>query len=114
MRARRLEVAQNTTESICRFWAPTNLTKLRSFQSICSFLQLFGPSFSNLAFPLKKNMLRDQQTTFGFLHEDETQSINVLKEVLMSASVLVLPNLAGHTTLDTEAQKFQIGCMLLQ
>lgn len=114
IRPRRLDISSHTTDAIRGLKALTSLTELRSFLGLCNVFRRFVPNFARLAAPLHQRLKKDQPATFGSLNEEELNSMNSLKNALISPPVLALPNNSGHLTLDTDACNVQVGCVLLQ
>lgn len=69
--------------------------------------------FAGLAAPLGKKIRKDQPMTFNSLHDEETQSVNKPKDVLMSPPPKVLSNSTSHMTMDTDACTSQVICVFL-
>lgn len=65
------------------------------------------------AAPMNKEQRNDQQTTFIYLNDEETQPINALVEALTWPSVLTLPISIGHISLETDACTVQVRYDLL-
>lgn len=63
---------------------------------------------------LSKKMCNDQSKSFSSLTVERKQAVEHLKNLLVNPPVLVLSRATGHYTVEIDACKKQIGCILLQ
>lgn len=92
----------------------TNCSKRQNYPGLSNVFRRFTPNLARLAATLIKKLRKEQQTCFGLLTEEVTQSMNALKEALVSPTVAALPNLTCHMTKDIESLIIQVHCALLQ
>jgi len=84
-----------------RDWpTPTNLRQCRTFIGLCQYYRRFVPNFSAIAAPLYA--LTKKGAQFVWSANCKT-AFEHLKEALMSADVLALPNDEGQFVLDCDA-----------
>jgi len=93
-----------------RNWpAPTNVSELRSFLGLASYYRKFVKEFSATASPLTQLLHKDISYQWG---TTEQKSFEELKQHLMSAPVLLLPDPTKPFTVTTDASDFAIGAVL--
>lgn len=98
--------------SAVRDWpTPCSLSELRSFLGLCSYYRRFIPGFADVAAPL--HALQRKHVVFRWTSEQE-DAFNQLKERLVSAPVLGMPNNTGTFYLDTDASDVGVGAVLSQ
>ena len=84
-----------------RDWpTPTNLRQCRTFIGLCQYYRRFVPNFSAIAAPLYALTKKGAQFVWS---ADCKTAFEHLKEALMSADVLALPNDEGQFVLDCDA-----------
>lgn len=83
------------------------------FLGLCSVFQRFVRSIALHAAPLSPKLRKDQPAIFVLLYENELKSMNSLKILLISPTVLVLHNTTGHMALNINACDVQRGYVLL-
>ena len=95
------------------FPAPTTLTELRSFLVLANLYYRFMLGFSHITWPLS-------QVTKGgakeklFCSESQKKAFVELKHHLLSAPVLILPDLQQSFDIETNASEYAIGAVLTQ
>jgi hypothetical protein len=98
--------------SAVRDWAtPTNLKQSRAFVGLCQYYRRFVPRFSEIAVPL--HALTKKGTRFIWTKECQS-AFDTLKNALISADVLALPNETDMFILDCDASDVAIGAVLSQ
>ena len=90
---------------------PTNVPDVRSFLGLASYYRKFVQGFSATATPLTALLHKD--TTFHW-DAPEQQAFETLKEKLITAPVLLLPDPTKPFTVTTDASDFVIGAVLTQ
>lgn len=98
-------------EAVKNFATPTDLRQLRSFLGLASYYRRFIPAFSKVAAPLFSLTRKD--ATFKW---DEwcQQSFDRLKDLLVSAPLLVFPDFTRPFVLETDASGQGLGAVLGQ
>ena len=90
---------------------PQNLRQCRAFVGLCQYYRRFVPNFSGIAAPL--HALTKKGARFTWTPECQS-AFDQLKEILISADVLALPNEEGTFILDCDASDKAIGAVLSQ
>ena len=90
---------------------PTNISELRSFLGLASYYRKFVKDFSAIASPLTALLHKDKT----YLWENQQQlAFDQLKQCLVSAPVLILPDPTKPFTVTTDASDLAIGAILSQ
>ena len=98
--------------SIIQNWSsPTNTKELRSFLDIAGYYRRFVQNFGMITRPL--NDLLKKNTLFIWTETTE-QAFQLLKQSLISAPVLTLPNFNEPFVVETDASDYGIGAVLQQ
>lgn len=96
--------------AILEWLEPANIKQLRSFLGLTGYYRCFIQHYGEIARPLT-NLLKKQ----GFLCSDiATKVFTKLKEVLVSAPVLALPDFNKIFIIEIDACSFGIGVVLMQ
>jgi len=90
---------------------PTNISELRSFLGLASYYRKFVQGFSAIASPLTKLLHKDQEYNW---QEAEQQAFETLKQHLITAPILILPDPKLPFTVTTDASEYAIGAVLSQ
>jgi len=90
---------------------PRTLKEVRGFVGLCSYYRRFVKDFGKIAAPL--NALSEKNRTLRW-DEDCQQAFDMLKKLLTTAPVLVMPNDTGRFILDCDASYCAIGAVLSQ
>ena len=91
---------------------PTNISELRSFIGLCSYLRRFIPEFSNICKPL--HILTEKGGNFEWTEKCDV-AFHTLKQALISAPVLAFPDeKAGEFIVDADASNVALGSVLSQ
>jgi len=98
-------------EAVENWPTPTNLRQSRAFVGLCQYYRRFVPNFSAIAAPL--HALTKKGAQFVWSAECQT-AFDRLKDALISANVLALPNDEGQFILDCDASDRAIGAVLSQ
>jgi transposase InsO family protein/predicted aspartyl protease len=106
-----VSVDPKKVEDISNWPTPTNLTEVRSFIGLCSYYRRFVKDFGAIAAPL--NSLSGKNHAFVW-DESCQKSFDALKQCLISAPTLAMPNDVDSFVLDTDASAWAIGAVLSQ
>ncbi|XP_033761565.1 uncharacterized protein LOC117343329 [Pecten maximus] len=94
---------------------PTNLTEVQSFLGLCSYYRRFIQGFAAIAKPLHR--LSEKGTKFNWTTEC-SDAFSTLKNALIKAPILALPDFEKMFILDTDASgsahKFFVKCLWSQ
>jgi len=90
---------------------PKNLKQLHTFIGMVGYYAKFIPEYAQIMAPL--NDLRKKNVKYN-LSEVHLQSIQKLKEALITSPVLRFPDFQRDFILQTDASQSHIGCVLLQ
>ena len=105
-----VETASGSIETMKNWLVPTNTKEFERFCGFANYHRAFIKDFSELAVPLYavtgKNKFR--------WDDDQQNAFENIKQALMSAPVLTIPNNQDAFILDTDASEFAIGAELLQ
>jgi hypothetical protein len=99
------------TDKIRNFPTPTDVTTVRSFLGLANYYQRFIPDYATKAYPLTK-LLRKRQP-FEWT-EEQQNSLNELKQLLISEPIVQYPDFRQEFILATDASNFGLGAVLSQ
>ena len=97
-------------KSVQEWPVPTNVSEVRSFVGLCSYLRRFIPGFSTICKPL--HVLTEKGHKFQWTEKCEV-AFNTLKTALISDPVLAFPQEnAGQFIIDCDASNVALGAVL--
>ena len=110
---RGISVDPAKTAAINDWPTPTTPTHVRSFIGLCSYYRRFVESFANIAAPLHDLTKKDTPTPLPWTPEHEA-AFRQLKQKMMTAPLLAVPDPDKPWTICTDASDVAIGAILLQ
>jgi hypothetical protein len=90
---------------------PTKVKALQRFLGMINFYRKFIPDCSKLAEPLNQLLRKDISWRW---EEDQRKSFEVMKNILCSEPILIIPDFEKPFVLETDASGYAIGTTLLQ
>ena len=106
-----LSVDPEKVKAVLDWSRPTNVTEIRSFLGLAGYYRRFVEGFSRIAAPLTK--LTQKREKFVWTDKCEA-SFQKLKEKLVSAPVLALPESGKEFIVYSDASIQGLGCVLMQ
>ena len=99
------------TQAVADWPTPTNVAQLRSFVGLATWFRKFIQGFSRLTLPL--TALTKQNAPWVWTAECQA-AFDAIKQALVSAPVLVLPDFNQPFSVVCDASDYGIGAVLLQ
>jgi hypothetical protein len=90
---------------------PSSVSEIRSFLGLAGYYRRFVPNFSSIAKPLTR--LLEKGVLFIWSSDCEV-SYQTLKNKLVNAPILALPESGNRFTVYTDASRIGLGCVLMQ
>ncbi|XP_073121423.1 uncharacterized protein [Henckelia pumila] len=109
--AKGIVVDPSKVKAVRNWAAPKNATEIRSFLGLAGYYRRFIQDFSKIALPLTS--LTRKGVKFVWSEQCE-KSFTELKERLISATVLAIPEGTGRFVVYTDASKSGLGAVLMQ
>ena len=106
-----VHVDPSKVEAVANMPLPKKVVELQSFLGMCGYYRRFINKYSNIAQPLHE-LLR-QDVTWKW-EEKHTQACQQLKQALVSAPVLAMPDYNKEFIIQTDASGVGIGAVLCQ
>ena len=98
-------------QAMVNFGEPRNARELKSFLGATGFFRKFIKDYAALALPLSRLLKHGLRFHFG---DDERASFQLLKQAMVSAPVLVMPDMAKQFVVTADASAFALGAVLTQ
>ncbi|XP_037781090.1 uncharacterized protein LOC119577581 [Penaeus monodon] len=108
-----LSTLPDKVSAIKNMLLPETKKQLRSFLGTLSFYRKFIPNLANLAYPLNALLKKFSPNKLN-LTPSLVDRINELKDLLMNAPILTLPDYSKTFYLRTDASDTGLGAVLLQ
>jgi len=106
-----VHVDQEKVMAIKDWPTPRNVSELRSFHGLASFYRRFVSNFSTIVAPLNELVKKEVDFKWSI---DQTKAFETLKDKLIKAPLLVLPNFSKTFEIEFDASSVGIGAVLLQ
>nr|ABA92247.2 retrotransposon protein, putative, Ty3-gypsy subclass [Oryza sativa Japonica Group] len=104
-------VDPSNVESVTNWKQPKTVSEIRSFLGLAGYYRRFIENFSKIAKPMTRLLQKDVK--YKWLEECE-QSFQELKNRLISAPILILPDPKKGFQVYCDASKLGLGCVLMQ
>ncbi|KAA0036538.1 pol protein [Cucumis melo var. makuwa] len=107
----RVSVDPAKIEAVTNWPRPSTVSEIRSFLGLAGYYRRFVEDFSRIASPLTQ--LTRKGTPFVWSPACES-SFQMLKQKLVTAPVLTVPDGSGNFVIYSDASKKGLGCVLMQ
>ncbi|KAA0060413.1 pol protein [Cucumis melo var. makuwa] len=98
-------------EAVTGWTRPSTVSEVRSFLGLAGYYRRFVENFSRIATPLTQLTRKGAPFVWSKACEDSFQN---LKQKLVTASVLTVPDGSGSFVFYSDASKKGLGCVLMQ
>ena len=106
-----ISVDPQKVEAVMNWERPTSVTEIRSFLGLAGYYRRFVQDFSRIAAPLTKLTRKGVKYVWT---DDCEASFQELKNRLISAPILTLPDDSGEFVIYSDASRQGLGCVLMQ
>ena len=106
-----IAVDPTKVQSVTDWLAPTSVGEIRSFLGLAGYYRRFIENFSKIAKPMTELLKKD--TKFKWTDECEP-SFQELKKRLVTAPVLILPDIRKDFQVYCDASRLGLGGVLMQ
>nr|AAX95912.1 retrotransposon protein, putative, Ty3-gypsy sub-class [Oryza sativa Japonica Group]ABA92473.1 retrotransposon protein, putative, Ty3-gypsy subclass [Oryza sativa Japonica Group] len=104
-------VDPSNVESVTNWKQPKTVSEIRSFLGLAGYYRRFIENFSKIAKPMTRLLQKDVKYKWS---EECEQSFQELKNRLISAPILILPDPKKGFQVYCDASKLGLGCVLMQ
>ena len=106
-----VHVDPSKVQAVTEMPLPKKVVELQAFLGMCGYYRRFINKYSNIAQPLHELLRQDVVWKW---EEKHTQACNQLKQALVSAPVLAMPDYSKQFIIQTDASGVGIGAVLCQ
>ncbi|GKV38840.1 hypothetical protein SLEP1_g46705 [Rubroshorea leprosula] len=106
-----ISVDPSKMEAVVKWERPTSVTEVRSFLGLAGYYRRFVEGYSNISGPLTQLTRKNQK--FEWIDKCE-RSFQELKNRLVTAPILAIPDNGGNFVVYTDASHKGLGCVLMQ
>jgi hypothetical protein len=106
-----ITVDPKNVASVVKWQRSATVIEVRSFLGLAGYYRRFVQNFSSIAKPITKLTMKGVPFVWT---KDCEASFRTLKERLVSAPILVLPESGKRYTVYTDASRIGLGCVLMQ
>lgn len=112
---RGIETDPHKIEKVKNYPAPSSLKELRQFCGFANYYRKFIKNYSQIMQPLEQLLKSNDTNPESLIWTDnQANAFKIIKEKLVSAPVLCIPNNNDTFILDTDACYFSMGAVLSQ
>nr|AAP50978.1 putative polyprotein [Oryza sativa Japonica Group]ABF97988.1 retrotransposon protein, putative, Ty3-gypsy subclass [Oryza sativa Japonica Group] len=104
-------VDPSNVESVTNWKQPKTVSEIRSFLGLAGYYRRFIENFSKIAKPMTRLLQKDVKYKWS---EEYEQSFQELKNRLILAPILILPDPKKSFQVYCDASKIGLGCVLMQ
>nr|ABA93015.2 retrotransposon protein, putative, Ty3-gypsy subclass [Oryza sativa Japonica Group] len=104
-------VDHSNVESVTNWKQPKTISEIRSFLGLAGYYRRFIENFSKIAKPMTRLLQKDVKYKWS---EECEQSFQELKNRLISAPILILPDPKKDFQVYCDVSKLGLGCVLMQ
>ncbi len=109
-----LKVDLKRRDALEGFQFPRTQTQVRSFLGMCNVFRRFVKDFAKIAGPLNELLKKGMPVDLEPPTDQQIEAFHELKRRLLEPPILRLPVYDRPYTVDVDASKDQLGCVLLQ
>jgi hypothetical protein len=106
-----ISVDPSKVQDVLSWKAPTSVSDIQSFLGLARYYQRFTKGFSKISKPMTELLEKDKQYEWTPACEARFQE---LKKRLMTALVLVMPDMTKPFSIYCDVSSQGIGCVLMQ
>ena len=106
-----ISVDPSKIKDIVEWVTPTTVKEVRGFLGLAGYYGQFVPDFSKIAKPLTELTKKDEPYVWT---EEREEAFQTLKQKLVTAPMLVQPNITKPFEVYCDASNIGLGCVLMQ